>query len=291
MSATTITIKNISYKNKDNSTNVLNVYSNNTDSNVIFLLLSAMGIASKYYDTLAKHIATQNYIAISTDYKGIGNSSIRPSKKTDYSYTDIVNDDLNNAITTIKTMFPNKKIVVIGHSLGGQMACLHAAKYPKAIDAIILCTSCSVYYKGWIQHNQYAILAKTQFVGLVARFLGYFPGKKIGFGGLEAKSVMIDWSNQARNGNYILVKDDFNYEENLKQVTISILAISLEVDDFSPKKAVEYLLDKMPNAKSKEHIHIMPNDTVNDDYNHFNWPKKPEKIFNLMQNWTKQIID
>jgi len=288
MSAATVEIKNIIYTNNDNSTNELTVFSKNNDSPIVFLILSAMGIAAKYYDTLARHIATQNYIAITTDYKGIGKSSIRPSTKVNYSYTNIVNDDLNNAIITIQKEFANKKIIVIGHSLGGQMACLHAAKYSNAIAGIILCTSCSVYYKGWIEHNQYAILVKTQFVGLVARLLGYFPGKKIGFGGLEAKSVMVDWSNQARTGNYILLNDDFNYEEHLQKVSIPIMAISLAVDDFSPKKAVDYLLDKMPNAKSREHIHLLPNDANNDDYNHFNWPKKPSKIFYLMENWTKQ---
>ncbi len=76
-------------------------------------------------------------------------------------------------------------------------------------------------------------LVATQFFKLVSVLLGYFPEKKIGFGGTKAKTVISDWSNHSRTGNYVIKNDDLDFEVALQKVDIPILAISFQADTFA----------------------------------------------------------
>jgi predicted alpha/beta hydrolase len=175
-------------------------------------------------------------------------------------------------------------IYLFGHSLGGQLSCLYASKNPEKVDGLILSATCSVYYKGWQGASAYRILAGTQFANLVAATLGYFPGKKIGFGGVEGRTVIRDWSHQSRTGIYRLSNDLFDYETALSELKKPILFVSYEGDSLSPKGAVEHLSGKLETADI-EHLHLSKSDPRNDDYNHFNWAKKPEKLVQIVCQW------
>jgi pimeloyl-ACP methyl ester carboxylesterase len=48
-----------------------------------------------------------------------------------------------------KNIFSQSKIVIIGHSLGGQMGSMFIGRYTELADAIILNASCSTYHQGW----------------------------------------------------------------------------------------------------------------------------------------------
>jgi len=165
------------------------------------------------------------------------------------------------------------------------LSCLYAGKNPAKIAGLILSATCSVYHKGWSGFSAYQILAGTQFANLVAGIMGYFPGKKVGFGGTEARTVIKDWSSQSRTGVYQLANDDFDYEKALSELETPILALSYQGDNLSPKGAVQHLLGKMTSAKT-EHIHLEKDDPRNDGFNHFSWAKKPDSIVDIVKDWS-----
>ena len=136
---------------------------------------------------------------------------------------------------------------------------------------------CSVYYKGW-GSKQYPTLIATQMFRVVSILLGYFPGKKLGFGGTEAKTVMRDWSEQSRTGKYKVKNDNFDYEKALGELDIPIFAISFQQDTFAPQKAVNFLLQKFKGASQVTYEYLLFDDPRNKKFNHFNWVKKPDTI-------------
>ena len=164
------------------------------------------------------------------------------------------------------------------------MSCLFASRKTAKLDGLILSATCSVFYKGWLGLSAYRILAATQFINLASMILGYFPGKKLGFGGTEARGVMADWSRQARTGRYLLDNDPHNYEEELDAISLPVLAISYEGDDLAPKGAVDHLLGKL-SSSNIEHDHLKKNDPRNESFSHFSWAKKPENIVTILDNW------
>ena len=270
---------------KDGSTSKITHYSaKSNQSKSVIIIFPAMGVRGSYYGMLGKQISEAGFEVIITDLRGIGNSSVRPNKKVDFGYHEMLELDYKSILGKVKYLFPNKKIYALGHSLGGQLASLFSAKNSNSFDGLILIACCSVYFKGW-GSKQLPTLFMTQFFYFVSVLLGYFPGKKIGFGGTEAKTVINDWSNQSRTGKYILKNDDFNYEAGLEKITIPILAISFQEDTFAPPKAVEHLIGKFGNNTKKEYIYLKNDDPRNENFNHFNWVKKPKKIVNVLEKW------
>ena len=275
----------IDISNQDGSTSKITHFpSNSNESKSVIIIFPAMGVRGSYYENLGKQISKAGLDAVTTDLRGIGNSSVRPSKKVDFGYHEMLALDYQSILEKVKSTFPNKKIFALGHSLGGQLASLFSAKNSNSFDGLILIACCSVYYKGW-GSKQIPTLFMTQFFHFVSVLLGYFPGKKMGFGGTEAKTVMSDWSNQSRTGNYILKNDDFNFEAAMEKVTIPILAISFQADTFAPRKAVEHLIGKFGANENKEYIYLKNDDLRNENFGHFNWAKKPKEIVRLIEKW------
>ena len=112
--------------------------------------------------------------------------------------------------------------------------------------------------------------------------MGYFPGNIIGFGGKEARNTLKDWSFNGLTGQYKPVNTDFNYENALKNTKINLLAISLETDNFAPKKAVENLYKKFNSSSNIQHIHILKKEAK---LSHFNWVKKREPVLSKIKDW------
>lgn len=251
----------------------------------VFVCLSAMGVAGSYYQILAEHLAGEGHVAFTTDYRGIGHSSVRPPK-ADFGYREIVEYDYKAIIETVIDHFPGNPIYLLGHSLGGQLGGLYLGRYqPKEIQGIILIASCSVYYRGWPGVMAYAALLGTQLFGLIASGLGYFPGKKLGFGGTEARTVMRDWSRQARTGKYIIEQSDFDYEGALAELKLPVLAVSIQGDNFAPKKAIMNLYQKYHVSAPKHHHHLSPEEAGIPALNHFNWARKPSGVVQVIQSW------
>lgn len=274
--------------NKDGSTTVAHQFGEATKAESVFVVFPAMGVYASYYEPLGQALAEAGHLAITADLRGNGHSSVRPSKKVDFSYTDVLNQEYTSVLNHVSRSYPDKKVFLFGHSLGGQLSCLFAARNSHRIDGLILSATCSVYYGGWNGFAAYRILAGTQFAKVVAQSVGYFPGKKVGFGGTEAKSLIGDWSRQSRTGKYILKNDSFDYEKGLNDVNMPVLAISYQGDSLSPQGAVEHLLAKLSSAQ-KEHIHLRKDDPRNDGFNHFKWAKKPKNVVSIVNNWLSTI--
>ncbi|NRB51590.1 MAG: alpha/beta fold hydrolase [Saprospiraceae bacterium] len=251
----------------------------------VFICLSAMGVAGSYYKKLAEHLAAKGHVAFTTDYRGIGHSSVRPPK-ADFGYKEIIEYDYKGIIETVISAFPEHPIYLFGHSLGGQLGGLYLGRYlPKQVKGIILIASCSVYYRGWPGLMAYATLFGTQLFALISRGLGYFPGKKLGFGGTEATTVMRDWSRQARTGKYLLGGSDFDYEGALAELKTPVLAISIQGDRLAPKTAIMNLYQKYHASAPIHHHHLSSQEAGIPKLNHFNWARQPSGVIKVVQSW------
>lgn len=270
--------------NNDGTSTEVNVVSAENPTCVV-IVQPAMGVFAKYYLPLAEALVSNGFTVVLADLRGNDTSSVRPKRGVDFGYKEMLEQDLESVVSFVSEQFKSLPIYLLAHSLGGQLSCLYTSKNQSKLSGLILSATCSVYYGGWNGLSKYQILAGTQFANLVAGVMGYFPGKKVGFGGTEARTVIKDWSRQSRTGKYQPSNDDFDYEKALSEINLPILAISYEGDNLCPKGAVEHLLRKMKSAQI-DHIHLERNDPRNDGFNHFNWAKKPQKIVEIIQNWS-----
>lgn len=247
------------------------------------LMFPAMGTKAKYYQPWTAALRERGLNAAVVDLRGHGTHTVRASKKVDYGYIDLLNLDWPAAIAAARKAFPGSPLSLAGHSLGAQISALYVAIHPGAAEGLILIACGTVYYRGWEGAQQYKRFIETQFVGLLARTLGTFPGEKVGFAGREAKTQMIDWSYNARTNNYRLVGSDVDYDARLKEVTLPVLAIAVEGDTFAPGKALDNLTGKMPKAKLTRLTEPLTPDIRRNP--HFLWIKHPAWTTDRIAEW------
>ena len=283
-------LEKIEITNPDDSSNQISLFqeAENSKSPVV-VIFPAMGVWAKFYTPLAEALTKHHLNAALVDLRGNDKSSIRPGRGSDFGYHDMMAMDYETTIQVLRKRFPDSKIILLGHSLGGQLAALYLSKNPQMADGLILIACCSVYYKGWNGIRRFGALFSIQLFALLARIFGYFPGTKVGFGGVEAKTVMIDWSHLGRTGNYALRNTNFDYEGSLKDMDKPTLVISFAGDMLAPKKAVENLIQKLESTRTITHIHLAKDDPRNDQFSHLNWVKKPNFIVKIILREMKSL--
>lgn len=252
----------------------------------LLMICPAMGTPARVYIPLAEAFVAQGCNAAILELRGIGSSSLRAKRGVDYGYRDLAEKDWTAARAALQLRLPRAPLFLFGHSLGGQASFLSAAHEPAGVAGAIIVAAGSVHYRGWKGVNALGILAFTQFAGALAGICGYFPGKRVGFGGTEAKTLMQDWARLGRTGRFGLV-GGIDYEAALAKVTIPVLGISFDHDNFAPHTAQQRLLDKLTSAKVT-HLRLGPADTGH-KLDHYNWLKKNEPVVSRVVQWIKAV--
>lgn len=275
----------------DGVSSELRVFSLGHASSVV-LIFPAMGVPARKYDGLASELHKQGLQVVTAELRGIESSSVRAGRGENFGYKEMVELDFPLALQHVEKLFPKQPIFLIGHSLGGQLALLMMSRSQALKSSmpagLILSASCSIYYRGWALPKNIFILAFTQLAALISGLLGYFPGKIIGFGGREARTVISDWAKTARTGEYSLSNTDFDYEPALKSLSTSILAINYADDDFAPQRATELLLEKTSATEITRQM-FSRNDLGSQRADHFSWLKHPEAVAAATKSWIDSV--
>jgi predicted alpha/beta hydrolase len=247
----------------------------------VLLIGPAMGTPARIYTPLAQAFAAQGLNVAVIELRGIGTSSLRAGKRVDYGYRHLVEQDWAAACTALRQRFSGSPLFLFGHSLGGQVSVLHAATQP-GIAGVIIVAAGSVYHRGWSGTKRLGILTFTQFAGLLSGLVGYFPGKRVGFGGTEAKTLMQEWARLGRTGRFAL-RGGMDYEAALAQSRVPVLGLSFEHDTFAPHRAQKLLLGKLAQARVT-HLPLSEKDTGL-RLDHYNWIKQSEPVVSRVSAW------
>ena len=129
-----------------------------------------------------------------------------------------------------------------GHSLGGRIAMLRAALTPPEYAGIVLVASGAPYWRqfrrGWLLAGAF-VLAPC-----LAWLCGYLPGRRLRFGGREARGVIADWARTGRNGRYVVRGFAVDLEHALAELRTPVLGLRLADDWLGPARSLQYLLDQ-----------------------------------------------
>ncbi|MFC2176444.1 hypothetical protein ACFLR1_05710, partial [Bacteroidota bacterium] len=93
----------ITISNQDATTTVIHQFTASQEANSVFIIFPAMGVKASYYQPLAEELSAAGSVAITADLRGNGFSSIRPSKKVDFSYKDTLNQDFTSILNYAET--------------------------------------------------------------------------------------------------------------------------------------------------------------------------------------------
>lgn len=236
--------------------------------------LPAMGIASKHYLPLAEALAREGVAVALHEWRGIGSSSERAGRKTDWSYRDLLERDLPAGIRAAMQALPSARLWLGGHSLGGQLGSLYAGLHGEQVRGLALVASGAPY---WRRFSRGALVGLFYVLApWLARIVGHLPGRRIGFGGNEARGVIDDWARSGRTGRYAARGMSTDIEARLRSVNIPLLGLRLEDDWLAPEPSLTWLLEKMPAAQVSTDVITAAELGVRAD--HFGWMKAPDAV-------------
>lgn len=237
------------------------------------LWLPALGVAARHYLPFAEALAARGVAAFVHEWRGHGSSSLRAGHGLDWGYRELLYQDIPASETAIALQLPSIERALGGHSLGGQLACCRVALDPQAPRRLWLVGSGSPYWRAFPLPARFALPLAYRFLPWLADRHGALPGRRIGFGGAEARGVITDWAGTARSGRYAGKGIGVDLEAALASVTADIRAVQLDRDWFAPASSLEFLLSKMPHAHAA--LATLDSATLGTRADHFAWMKQP----------------
>lgn len=243
----------------------------------VLIFLSALGTPARVYGRFGREMVCHGVQLCAPDWRGIGSSSIRAGRSSDFGYRHLVEFDLASVIEAVRQRLPQAPIWLGGHSLGGQLALLSAAARPAGIAGVVLIASGSVHLPCYSWKLRLGVGSLVLLSTLARPVLGYFPGGRVGFGGREAAGLMRDWSRVALTGRYRPDGSDIDYEKTLRTLRLPVLALTFAADYWSPARAALALLNKLPK-NGFVHWHLEKSQTAGVAVDHYAWIKQPALV-------------
>jgi predicted alpha/beta hydrolase len=219
----------------------------------LVVIWPAMGTPARYYRRFAADLCAAGLGVVVADLRGTGASTPRPSRASRYAYPELV-ADVGAVLDSLKPQTGGRRVLLLGHSLGGQACALHLALADKThgstVDGLVLVGVGLPYWRDYTGQSR-LVLPYTQAIAGVTALLGVWPGW--GFGGRQARGVIRDWAYTARTGRFPTI-DGINAEAALGRVRTPVLAISIEHDQFTPPSTMDRLCAKLSAAPvEREH--------------------------------------
>jgi predicted alpha/beta hydrolase len=113
--------------------------------------------------------------------------------------------------------------------------------------------------------------------------IGYYPGKRVGFAGNEAREVMADWARSARSGRYEPAAVEIDLEARLRELRLPVLGLEMADDWFVPRASLDWLVGKLARCEvAKKTIRAGGSDGKAD---HYAWMKRPGRTAETIDEW------
>lgn len=248
----------------------------------LVVIAPALGIRAGYYEHLCKALANAGMFACAVDSPGHGQSPARPSRGSDWGYAELC-AHFASATRALKAARPGAPAILVGHSIGGQAALMLTGEDPGLADGVMVVASGAPYWRAWQGAESVRILASITLCEVLARTLGFFPGKRVGFGGTEARRLIVEWAQVSRSGSYDVA--GFEGGALLRKPGPPVQAICLRGDDWAPRAAMTHVLDQM----SGREVSFLEWLDAPHSGNHNRWPSAPDFVVAQLQTFIESL--
>lgn len=252
------------------------------------LWLPALGVTSRHYRAFARSLADQGVAAALHEWRGAGSSNLRAARDCDWGYRELLENDIPASLAAARMAHPQLRWVIGGHSLGAQLGALLAGLQAEWVEGFALVASGFPYWRTFPGKSRWLLRGVPLLVQAITALCGYYPGKRLGFAGREARRLMRDWTDSAKAGCYENYLGDRDSERGLAEFGKPVLGIRLSDDRLCPEASFEWLLGKFQRA-SVERVLLASADFPSGVATHFSWMKDPQPVAKSLAKWLRKI--
>lgn len=240
----------------------------------ILLVAPAMAIGSRYYRPLVEEFERRGWAARALGRRGFEREGPRASRSADWSYADEI-EDIATAVADARDEDPERPVIVLGHSLGGQLLVGHQQTHPPA-DGVVTIGAALPHHRNFPRGGIPLLLMGGLIVPAATTLFGHLP--KPAFGAPGARTLMREWGRMAVTGRTPYAVHH--------RIDAPSLIISLEGDTLAPLRAVEVFARDLfePSAVTRWHHRDdeVPDGGSND---HITWVRSPEAVVDRTLAW------
>lgn len=239
------------------------------------LWLPALGVAARHYEAFADALAAEGVAVLVHEWRGNGSSNRRASRQCDWGYREILALDLPASQRALQEVAGELPLLIGGHSLGGQLACCHAGQQPGIFSRLWLVASGTPGWHSFPAPLRYALPPAYRFARWLARRNGTLPGRRVGFGGTEARGLIADWAQVGLSNRYAASGWDVDLEAGMARTRAPIDALVMARDWMAPVTSMRALAAKIGGPCRLE---ILDASELGTRADHFSWLKTPAKV-------------
>ncbi|WP_436897760.1 alpha/beta hydrolase family protein [Acinetobacter gyllenbergii] len=215
------------------------------------LICPATGITKNFYHAFADWLSQQGYDVLSFDFRGIGESLHGALKDSTACINDWGIYDIPAAIETLLDRTQAEKVMIVGHSAGGQLLGI-TSNYQKVAKVLAIAGSTG-HVKGL--KGKTKILAPVMFnviFPVSSFFKGYGVTQFIGMGENLPKNVAKQWAEFCSKPGYVMnAIGKTIFEDYHQDIQCPITSFWASDDEIATQANVKDLLRLYPNAPTK----------------------------------------
>ncbi len=234
------------------------------------IIASALGVPRRFYEPFATFLAGHGHLSLTFDYRSVGDSVVDDPATVTFEQWGRL--DMDAAMTTARQWFDPKKLILVGHSCGGQLFGLAPAS--RALSGVVMVAASLANTRYWpVARRPGLHLLWRLLIPLLCRIGPTFPARKLGFSSTDvASGVMAQWARWARHRDYLFTPGLGLDVSRYPRFDCPILAYGFSDDPYAPRKSIEALLAHFPTA-AVEFRHMRPDDLGAGTIGHFGFFK------------------
>jgi predicted alpha/beta hydrolase len=228
------------------------------------LVAGGLGIPQRFYAPFASWLAARGYRVFTFDPRGIG-ASRRPEHQKSLRGLDAdlltwARQDFAAAVKTSAASAADRRIALMGHSLGMHHAAMTDAATQGRIRVAVSVAAGSGYWRDWSQPSRRKAPWMLHLASpLLTPVFGYFPGKALRMVGDLPGPAMRQWTAWCRHPEFAWGAEPERVLPSLKSAAFRIEAFSFSDDEAMTQTCTRKLLEAMPNSRSALHV-LAPGD-------------------------------
>lgn len=232
-----------------------------------------MAVPSGFYRPLVAELESRGWQARALPTRGFERGEPVASRSADWSYDDEIRA-IAAAVAVARAERPERPVIVLGHSLGAQLAAGHQIHHPPA-DGFVTVGASVPHFRSY-PYGGVPVLLLGVTVPVATRVRGYLP--KPFFGAPGARTMMREWARFVRSG-----RPPFAVPQ---RITSPTLVVQLQGDTYAVSASNRIFTDMMVEpAAVTRWVYAKDAAPAGGTTHHVRWVRTPAPVVDRIVEW------